>query len=130
MKARTELFAAYAEWRRWTDLEGEAIQAANWSQVRECQDAKQRLQPRIIRHTEHARQECARLGLACADLEREVRGVVGELILLETRNGEAVAGKREAAEMERAELDRSSRNLRRLHHSYGGLRAAGWHSFS
>jgi hypothetical protein len=130
MNARTELFATYAEWRRWTDLEGQAIQAANWGRVQECQCAKQRLQPRIIRGTERARQECARLGLPCADLEREVRGVVGELIQLETHNGQVVALQRQTAEAERAELDRSSHNLRRVHQSYGGPRAPGWTSFS
>ena len=130
MNARTELFATYAEWRRWTELEGEAISTSNWKRVRECQTAKQVLQSRIICTTDQARQECVRLGLKHGELEQEVRNVVGELIQMETRNGSVLAVQRQAAEVERAELDRAGHNLRRVHQSYGGSRPAAWTSFS
>jgi hypothetical protein len=130
MSARTELFAAYEEWRRWTELEGQAIEASNWARVRACQDAKQRLQPRLICGNDQARRECDRLGLSRGDMEREVRRVIGELILLESHNGEVLAQQRGHAEAERSELDRTHGNLRRLHHSYGGRREAAWSSFS
>ena len=130
MQARTKLFTAYDEWRRWTELEGQAIEAANWPRVRECQDAKHRLQPLIICGNDHARRECDRLGLSRGDMERDVRKVIGELIALETRNGEALASQRRQAEAEQTELDRAHTNLRRVHHSYGGRREAGWSSFS
>jgi hypothetical protein len=130
MKARTDLFADYAEWRRWTELEGAAILASDWGRVRECQSAKQRLQGRIICDTDQARQECTRLGLKPAGLEAEVRVVVGELIQLETHNGEVLATRRQSHDREQAELECASRNLRRVHRSYGGTRSAGWTSFS
>ena len=84
----------------------------------------------LICGTDQARQECDRLGLKYAALESEVRDVVGELIKMETRNGEVLAGKRKAAEVERAQLDRSRSNLKRVHQSYGSPRAAAWSSFS
>lgn len=130
MNARHQLLAAYAEWRRWTELEGQAIESENWPRIRECQDAKQRLQSRIISETDRARQECARLGLDYLDMERQVRTVVSELIQLEARNGEVLSHHRRTAEAERDQLARSSRDLRRVHHSYGGQREAAWTSFS
>jgi hypothetical protein len=130
MNARKELFAAYAEWRRWSELESTAIEAANWPRVHDCQRAKQSLQARIIRATDQARQECTRFGLQHAELENEVRTVVAELIQWEARNSESLAEQRQTARGERAALGRASLNLRRLHRSYGGGRAAGWTSFS
>jgi hypothetical protein len=130
MQARDELFAAYAEWRRWTQIEGQAIEAANWPRMRECQEAKQRLQPRIICGNDQARRECDRLGLNRGEMERDMRKVIDELIALETRNGQTLAHKRRQTDAEQLDLDRAQRNLRRIHHSYGGCRAPAWSSFS
>jgi hypothetical protein len=130
MKARTELFATYAEWRRWTEIEGAAIEAANWPRVQECQDAKHQLRPRIITGNDDARQECTRLGLNLADMDQDVRKVIAELITLETRNGEVLALKRQETENQRAELECTHRNLRRIRRSYGAARDTVWSSLS
>lgn len=53
-----------------------------------------------------------------------------ELILLEIRNAEILAEKRHAAERERAELDRSSQNLRLVQRSYGRPLDSAWQSYS
>ena len=48
MNAHADLMIAYGEWRQWTEAEGEALRAAHWARVTECQTAKRELQPRIV----------------------------------------------------------------------------------
>ena len=62
--------------------------------------------------------------------ERAMRFAVGELITLENRNGGILAQQREALLAQKAELERSHCNLRRLRTSYAPVRRAAWSSFS
>lgn len=130
MSAQANLLDLYQDWRRWTESEREAILANDWRQVRLCQGAKQELQPRILRETQNAQQECLQTGNDRTSLDKSVRKVVNELIYLETRNGEFIAEQRHAAEVELDTLERSGRNLSKIqkHYAPGGLPA--WESYS
>lgn len=129
MSARNELLAAYSQWRQWTEAEGEAIAAANWQRAGECQNAKKLLGSLIIGCTQTAQAESEREGSDWAEVQRELRPVVELLITLETRNGEVLATQRRAAEEQRAQLESTRRNLRRVR-SYAPAREMAWESYS
>jgi hypothetical protein len=130
MSASDDLMAAYQTWLDWTQSEGEAIRSTDWPRVGECQAAKRQLQPQIVQLRAAAEQEWRRLGLAGIARERSLRTVVEELIRLESQNRETLAAQRVTFSAQKAELDRSTANLRRVRQSYVPLRAAAWSSFS
>ncbi len=130
MNARENLVVAYADWERWTQREGLAIQEENWHQVTQCQKAKLELQGRIISLTDAANAERAEAGLNRNDFEPNIRRIVNGLIALETRNAELLSGRRQEAAARMAELDQAAGNLRRVQESYGRASQTAWHSYS
>jgi hypothetical protein len=126
MNARTRLFDAYAEWRRWTVEEGDAIRRLDWPRVRTCQRAKLELQPRILRFTDDARVEA---GPGWPPVEKDLRRELSGLIELETANGCVLDQARAAARAEEAELDGAARKLRRVR-SYAPVQATAWNTYS
>ena len=130
MEAHTQLRALYQEWRELSEREAEAIQTAFWSKVTKCQEAKKELQRRIVSITEVMQSEIATLGLSQSVVDDEMRRIVDELILLESRNGDLLADQRERGKKEESELERSSRNLRQVHRAYAGQQTAAWQSYS
>lgn len=130
MIAKENLVAAYDAWERWTESEGQAIQAGNWQRVSECQTTKRELQGRIVHLTEAANAESAQAGLDPKDFEPHLRRIVNGLIALETRNAELLAARRQTAAVQMADLDHAGRNLRQVQKSYGQPARAAWHSYS
>lgn len=130
MSARNELLDLYSQWRTWTDAEADAIRAAAWPQVNRCQNAKLRLQERILSATEQWHLEARLGGARETGVDPQVRRIVDELILLELRNGELVDSARRRARQQEDELDRSRRNLRQLQRAYAPSREALWQSYS
>ena len=130
MSASTELFGTYEAWREWSEAEGDAIRQLDLPLVAHCQQAKQMLQARIINLTQEAQAEWTRVGRDVAEAQREIRAVIQELILIETRNGEDLAEQRHNARAQCATLDQSTRNLRRVRESYAPVAAPAWNSYS
>lgn len=130
MNADEPLMVAYREWRQWTEAEGEAIRAGDWPRVSGCQEAKRRLQPRIVQLRHADGREGARSEDAGVARERVIHAVVAGLIALEKQNSNQLALRREALLGRRAELERSHANLRRLRHSYVPSRGAAWSRLS
>lgn len=130
MSARTDLLDLYQEWRTWTDAEAQAIRAGAWNQVNRCQDAKTRLQERILFATEQWQTEARLDRDHVREIDPQLRRVVDELILLELRNGELVEEKRREARRDRQELETSTRNLAALRRSYAPSRQALWQTYS
>ena len=130
MSASKELVDAYSSWEQWTRREGLAIQQSNWLRVSQCQKCKGELQERILRLTEAANAAGAQTALELADCERGLGQIITRLILLETRNAELLADRRQAAESQQAETNNSFRNLRRVQKSYVQPSLAMWHSYS
>ena len=97
--------------------------------VAQCQDAKLKLQSCILTATEVWQSENPRPDREGA-VDPEVRRVVSDLILLEVRNSEWVAERREEAERERNEIRQSRRNLRHIHRAYAPSAHALWQSYS
>ncbi len=130
MTAHEQLSRLYEEWRRLSEGEAESIRAEAWPRLAGIQDHKADLQRQIIAASEPFEAELARAQATGHVLENPFRLVVQELILLETRNAEILAERRHAADRERAELDRSSLNLRLVQRSYGHPLGSAWYSYS
>lgn len=130
MDTKQELLEVYDFWLASSEREGEAIRAGDWSSVAQCQEVKRQLRPKIIRCTETAQQEWTQAGREWADVQRDVRAVVGLLMDLETRNGELLAGQRRGAETKMAGLEGAHRTLQRVHRSYVPEQPPAWHSYS
>jgi hypothetical protein len=121
MSPAEELSALYDQWRRLTETEGQAIEAADWNQVAQCQSGKSRLQPRIVEVGQ-------RLEVAVHELH--FRPIVERLIEMERANRTRLQAQRETAEGQKRHLDRSSRCLRQLHESYVPPIRPHWESYS
>jgi len=131
MSAREELSALYDQWRKLTACETEAIRHSAWEQLEAHQSAKASLQPLLARQEENLDRELSAPFSERDAIERHFRAVVDELIRLEVLNGELLAAQRQNAEVQKSALERTSRNLRHLHRSYGpGADNAHWQSYS
>ncbi len=128
--SRNELMALYQEWRDLSEAEGQAIRSAIWSDVDECQNAKGRLQSRILSATELLQADLVARGENPQCYDAEFRNVVAELILLEERNSKWLAEVKEAKLAQRQELNRSSQNLRQVRRAYTRNRQPAWNSYS
>jgi hypothetical protein len=131
MNAQSKLRSLYRQWRNWTEAETQAIQTRDWLKAGECQEAKSALQSPIQRWTEAAQNQVQRGSAEWAAFEKQMREWIAELITLESQNSERLAGQRIAADSERAELEQSARNLRRVRQSYSSPPASSaWQSYS
>ena len=126
MEPNAELLELYQQWKRLTEQESAAIGASNWTAVRNCQTAKQELQPKIIRATDAAKHAPG----GGTEFEARIRECVNELIQLETRNSEQLGKRLAAAEQERIGLERTSQRLKQVQKSYSGGRGSAWDQYS
>lgn len=130
MNANHHLQAAYAEWQRLAETEGEAIRLRDWPLVADCQKALYQLQPEIIRRTQAAQTEWTRLGLDHAVQQEGFRKVIAGLIKIESQNNSLLDGLRRSAKDRLDQLERAGRTLRQVKRSYAPPGTAGWESFS
>ncbi len=117
MDSLDELWNTYAEWKRLTEKEGAAITRSQWRDVQEAQDQKRALQPEIIRLSDRV-QTVLRSEAEKQLFSTRLRGIVHELVLLESQNNLKVQDSISAAEQQRRTLDVTSNRLRRMHHRY------------
>lgn len=117
-----ELQGLYSEWRKLTGAESVAIRSERWSAVTELQRQKADLQDQVERLSPRRPADPAS--------GPELAPLIRELMLLEAENARLMDAKLEAGRQQRAELDRSGSNLRRLRGSYGQARATTWQSYS
>ena len=130
MSAKQNLLATYSSWEEWTRREGLAIEEGDWRRLNECQKAKGELQARILLLTQAANVEFVEAAHDAKELERNLSPIIHSLIELERRNAERLADRRRAAGSQLAELDNTSRNLRRVQKSYVQPPQAVWDSYS
>ncbi len=123
--AEERLFGLYAEWRRLSEVEGQAITAGQWREMERQQNLKEQLKTQIFQAT-----VCVTETQAPADYERSFRPVVDELILLETRNHELLWTRRQKVQRELEDLSCTRRQLRGIHRAYQSPHGGGWHSYS
>ena len=130
MSARQNLLNAYESWEQLTQREGSAISRSDWPGVTECQKTKQELQRNIIQLTDAARAESIEAGIELKRFDNDLRQVVNRLIALENSNSQLLSERRQPAELKRAELENTTRTLRRMQKSYTQPATAHWQSYS
>jgi hypothetical protein len=130
MSAEHKLEAAYQEWRRLAEVEGEAIRTWNWPLLSDCQSALEKLQHLISRLIRDTRDEWRKLGVDSAQREQGLRAQVLKLIDIESRNKVAISEAKRKAETELSQLDLAGRTLRQVQRSYSSSQPAVWTSFS
>ena len=130
MKTQPALHDLYAEWRRLTEAESEAITGGEWDLLAVHQQRKQSLKVEIVEATEVWQCDWPLKESRRTEYERRFRPVVDELIQLESRNHELLCQRRHSAELERAELSRTRGQLRGVQRAYAGQTSAWWQSYS
>ncbi len=121
MSPELEFTALLDQWRRLTEEEGHAISSGAWAQVENFQSAKALLQPRISEVRER---------IDPARHESQFRPLIDELIRLERGNQSLLDARRQAAQEQEHDLNRSDRNLRQIQKSYLPPARALWQSYS
>jgi len=105
------------------------IQSRGRFGLKKCQAAKANLQGQILKQTDEARNEDSAGGNRAA-FDKQIRSVINELIYLETRNGEFIAGQRAIARAEFEAMERCGRNVSRIQKSYAPAGATAWETYS
>jgi hypothetical protein len=126
MNPSVHLLELYDQWKHFTEREGAAILASDWTEVRRCQQSKQKLQPEIIKASEHIK-KAARY---TDEFEPRLREFINELIQLETSNSATLETRLNEARQEKETLDRTSSRLRQIHKSYIPPQAPVWNQYS
>lgn len=111
-----------AEWRSLTEREGEAIDAGDWDLVLGLQASKAALRDAFPPSGGHA--------ASSGDPSEADRLVWQAVIGMESRNLERLARHRAAAEAERAAVEKSRSDLRRLHQRFVMPLGPGWQRYS
>ena len=127
---RNLLIGLYSEWRRLSDLEGEAIRQGAWPDVERHQLLKQALRDQIVRTIHHWNVEHEGSEVARHRFETEFRPIIAGLIEQETRNQEYIQEQRQALESRRAEAHQSSSRLKGIQRRYGSDPGSRWQSYS
>ena len=127
MSARQDINQLLGHWRKLTDAEAGAIQAAAWAALRDIQSSKNALQATISAALE---KWSAENGVPASAGNHPFRAEVSRLLSLETRNAELLAAQIRRAKAEKQTMADTVRNLRRLRLSYGEKPAKAWESYS
>jgi hypothetical protein len=128
--AIADVTRALAEWRRLTDLEGEAILGDNWRGVAEQQARKAQLQGEIQRALALVRAISSAQARDSREVERQFDSTVGELMALERRNAKLLVAKRNRPQPEAARLAQTLHDLQGVRRAYGTSRGPHWQSYS
>lgn len=113
----------YAQWRTLTHEEGRAIRNEEWERLGSLQSTKAQLQTAIL-ETEQAGRSMT------ASEESLRRAWVSELVDLEKQNLELLTSRQKALQEERARVEQSRLNLRRLHQGFRGGTGSAWQCYS
>lgn len=123
------LLAAYGEWRKLAELEGEAISKRDWNIVKDCQARLAALQPGINRLAGQVRDAWRQLGIR-AEKEENLRRIISGLIELESKNNSLLTSAKESARQNLDQLESSRQNLKRVQRSYSMSHPARLNSLS
>ena len=108
----------FNNWKELSLNEGRGIQAGNWTRVIECQDGKRRLMAQLDNVRKNFTGDFSLFPEA------------GELVNLELQNAEWLGEAREKARIKKNNLNRSARDLKKVHSAYLRPVEPNWTSFS
>lgn len=126
MNASGHLLDLYDQWKKLTESEGAAIGVSNWIEVRRCQQSKQKLQPQIIRASDHMKEPAP----SASALDPRLRDCVNQLIQLENNNSAQLALRIKSAKQEIDGLECTTQRLRQIHKSYVPSQGPVWNQYS
>ena len=124
------LLGLYERWRRLTELEGEGICLGDWSKVAGCQKTKEAVQEQILDAAHAWRTQAGPENANRNEVEHALNNLIDHLLALERRNGEWLQTRREATQLQKAELEKASRNLHQVQKAYVSGQQPLWHSYS
>ena len=131
MQREDELLGLYEEWKRLTEAEGTGIEHEAWTDVRQCQTAKQALQARIIQASQPLQSGAGTPSAAFPEaMITRIRQCIRELIELEQRNNIVLGEKMAVLEKEIGSLTQTSKRLRNVHKSYVPAPGSVWNEYS
>jgi hypothetical protein len=130
MNTNDDLLGFLAEWRRLTELEGEALGAENWAQVAQHQRRKRELRAEMDTAVERRTGEGPRAWPPSGEREPRVDDVVAELVTLELGNLDRLKQKQETKQVELARANETVRHLRGVRRAYAGANRSRWESYS
>ncbi len=120
MSVQPSMLQFLEDWRRWTIEESQAILAQDWPRVRQCQHAKEIMQPLAPPPGKDEGHPPA----------EDLCHIVRELLAMEERNRDWLATRQADLAAKRCELEQGVRNLHRVRGSYVRSRQPSWQSYS
>jgi molecular chaperone GrpE (heat shock protein) len=127
MNATADLIRLFAEWRRLTERESQAILSDDWKGAARHQNQKEQLQEEMTRAIERIRSSDES---ASGEEQRRFHSVASELAALETRNRDLLRDKRQRRQAEVERLNQTTRDLHGVRRAYGSNTAPHWQSYS
>ena len=118
------------DWRQLTLAENKAIRALDWDTLRELQNQKIQLQPRIARGEAGLFAPGSESIPARAAEKRRLRECVEELAKLEKQNSESLASLIASGKQRIENAGQSLRSLRVVQRAYAKASQSFWHSYS
>ena len=116
-------------WLHLTQLESQAIERGDWSELADIQTAKSALQRPLSAALEEWKTRNSSNDSDSA-AEPFFRKTIDDLLALETKNAALLEERRRAA-LERKRLaEHAARNLRLVRDSYAGIASNGWQAYS
>jgi len=124
-----QLWTVYHDWKVLTEKEGLSIRQGDWPKVHKTQEEKRGLQAKIIHLTDQIQAHLSS-EMDHHKFDARLRGIVNELILLETQNNVTLQSSMDEANEQKRGLDATSTRLRQLHNSYVPTRSPVWENVS
>jgi hypothetical protein len=113
MNPRQRISAIFKQWLQMTHAEAQAIQTGDWPALRRVQAAKAELRDPLSQAVDQWRMENPQEAAA-----KPFRDEVGQLLALETQNGNLLAARKHRAHEKKRLLEQALFNLRRVRSTY------------
>jgi hypothetical protein len=129
MSAPADMARLLQQWRQMTRAETEAIHTDAWPKLQEIQSRKTQLQTSLNEALANWRaQQSSEYRTGVVDLP--FRAEISRLIAMEGHNAQLVAVRRQKARERKLQLERASRNLGKVRHSYAPQTSGALNSWS
>jgi hypothetical protein len=129
MSSEGHLIGLLEEWRRLTDLEGQAIRSENWEILAAQQEQKKQLRRTLDQALEMSARtpsDTSRVNLR----EEKLQAMVSVLVALEKANLELLSSKSRNQQLEMDRANGTSFQLQGVRRAYGDAAASHWQSYS
>ena len=130
MSQRADLMGLLMKWRELTGCESQAILLGDWTQVATHQAQKALLFEPITQSLEPSAAKAPSPSEEPQAVGFDCRGVVNEILALESKNNEVLSARRLRNRAELAGITETSRSLHNVRRAYGAVEHSAWQSYS